>query len=129
MISTHRQKFFSWLNAGIAATSLALLVFIPSLNDVNVNAKWFSLGALVVAIPFAIAALLTLKEIEVFEHPTSDTIKNIHHTLSVISMISFLLGFGGYCYSLSPNILYIFLGAFLIAFIFFREVQKEILST
>lgn len=129
MISDKRKVFFSWLSAGIATTSLALIIFIPNFNAVNDTAKWLSVTLLLISIPFSVATLFINKEIEVFEHPGSERIKGVHHTILLISLASYLVGFCAFCFSMQEYLLYVFLGALLVSYSAFRAVQNEIIRS
>ncbi|WP_158768217.1 hypothetical protein [Paraglaciecola sp. L1A13] len=128
MISSPRIEFFTWLSAGVAATSLALLIFIPSLSEVNVYAKMVSLIAFIVSLTFSFGSLSILKEMIVLSNTSNDKATSIHHFVLLISLLSYLIGFGAYFYSLSPIYTYIFSGAFIVVFIFFKKVQNAIIA-
>tara|TARA_Y100000780_G_scaffold232247_1_gene261922 strand:+ start:3720 stop:4133 length:414 start_codon:yes stop_codon:yes gene_type:complete len=129
LISSQRIEFFIWLNAGIAATSLALLIFIPSLNEVNVYAKMVSLISFIVSLTFSFGSLSILKEMIIFRNASNYKAKSIHHFVLFIALLSYLIGFGAYFYSLSPIYTYIFTGAFIVVFIFFQKAQNAIIAT
>ena len=128
MISSPRIEFFTWLSAGIAATSLALLIFIPSLNEVNVYAKMVSLIAFIVSLTFSVGSLSILKEMIVFSNASNDKATSIHHFVLFVALLSYLIGFGAYFYSLFPIYTYIFTGAFIVVFIFFKRAQNAIIA-
>ncbi|WOT03964.1 hypothetical protein [Shewanella youngdeokensis] len=128
LISNPRRDFFSWLSAGIAATSLALLIFIPSLNDVNVYAKKVSLIAFIVSLTFSFGSLSILKEMIVFSNASNDKATSIHHFVIFIALLSFLIGFGAYFYSMSAMYTYIFTGAFVIVFVLFKKAQSAMIA-
>jgi hypothetical protein len=119
---------FTWLSAGIAATSLALLIFIPSLNEVNVYAKMASLIAFIVSLTFSVGSLFILKEMIAFSNSSNDKATSIHHFVLFVALLSYLIGFGAYFYSLSPIYTYIFTGAFIVVFIFFKRAQNAIIA-
>ena len=128
MISNSRIVFFTWLSTGAAATSLALLIFIPSLNEINVYAKMVSIIAFIVSVTFSLGSLFILKELVVFGEPSKDKTTAIHHFVLLIALSSFLIGFGAYCYSLAPVYLYTFIGAFIIVFMLFKTAQNVIIA-
>ena len=128
LISSPRIEFFTWLSAGIAATSLALLIFIPSLNEVNVYAKMVSLIAFIVSLTFSVGSLSILKEMIVFSNESNDKATSIHHFVLFVALLSYLIGFGAYFYSLSPIYMYIFTGAFIVVLIFFKKAQSAIIA-
>jgi hypothetical protein len=128
LISNSRITFFSWLSTSVAATSLALLIFLPSLNEINVFAKMISIIAFIVSATFSLGALFLLKELEVFGEASKEPTTRIHHFLLFIALLSFLIGFGTYCYSLAPIYMYTFIGAFILVFMFFRAAQRVIIA-
>ncbi|WP_151173586.1 hypothetical protein [Pseudoalteromonas ruthenica] len=128
MISSPRIEFFTWLSTGVAATSLALLIFIPSLNEVNVYAKIVSLIAFIVSLTFSVGSLSILKEMIVFSNASNDKAISIHHFVLFVALLSYLIGFGAYFYSLSPIYTYIFTGAFIVVLIFFKKAQNAIIA-
>jgi hypothetical protein len=127
-MSNSRIDFFSWLSTGVAATSLALLIFIPSLNEVNVYAKMVSLIAFIVSVTFSLGSLFILKELVVFGEPSKHKATAIHHFVLLIALLSFLIGFGAYCYSLAPIYMYTFIGVFIIVFVLFKAAQNVIIA-
>ncbi|TMO44281.1 hypothetical protein [Pseudoalteromonas ruthenica] len=128
LISSPRIEFFTWLSTGVAATSLALLIFIPSLNEVNEYAKIVSLIAFIVSLTFSVGSLSILKEMIVFSNASNDKATSIHHFVLFVALLSYLIGFGAYFYSLSPIYTYIFTGAFVVVLIFFKKAQNAIIA-
>ena len=129
MISSQRKQYFSWLTSGLAASSLALIVFIPDLSVSNEWAKWLSVGFFIVTIPFSLTSNLILKELEVFEFEGSKKIADCHHTCLLIALISFFVGFSAFCYSMKSYLMFVFIGSFILAYLIFRSVQREILRS
>ncbi len=126
MISEERKIFFNWLDTGIAASSLALIVFIPSLSVTHEWAKWFSIAAFIIVVPFALASLLMLKELEVFKNKGSEIITSYHHSSLLIALICYIFGFALFCFSMKDYLLYVFLSAFFLAILMYFSVQREL---
>tara|TARA_B100000470_G_scaffold16117_1_gene11029 strand:+ start:587 stop:814 length:228 start_codon:yes stop_codon:yes gene_type:complete len=65
----------------------------------------------------------------IFRNASNYKAKSIHHFVLFIALLSYLIGFGAYFYSLSPIYTYIFTGAFIVVFIFFQKAQNAIIAT
>jgi len=106
-----------------------LIVFIPDLSVSNEWAKWLSVGFFIVTIPFSLTSNLILKELEVFEFEGSKKITDCHHACLLIALISFFFGFSAFCYSMKSYLMFVFIGSFILAYLIFRSVQREILRS
>lgn len=127
MISPGRYSFYLWLTGGLAATSLALIVFVPSLNTSLSWVKWLSVAFFIVSMLFGITSHLVLKELEVFKFEGTDKTTDYHHTSLLLSLISFLLGFSALSFSMQPYLLIIFFTVLLVCLKIYKSAQAEIL--
>jgi hypothetical protein len=89
LISPGRHSFYLWLTGGLAATSLALIVFVPSLNTSLSWVKWLSVAFFIASMLFGITSHLVLRELEVFKFEGTQKTTNYHHTSLAVSLISF----------------------------------------
>lgn len=126
MISAERKLFFSWLSSGVAASSLALVVFIPTLDTINSTLKLLSIAFFIVTITFSVTAVLMHKEMEVFAHNSNKQIKKIHHAVLLVALICYLLGFSVLFWALSFYLLILFIFCLILCNKAFKLVQKEI---
>lgn len=109
MISLKRQKYFQWLTSGVAATSLALIVFIPSLTVNTDWLKWLTVGMFIIAMLFSITANLILRELDLAENKGSDSTTYYIHISLLISIVSYFIGFSVLTFSIHFSLLLIFL--------------------
>jgi hypothetical protein len=127
LISPGRHSFYLWLTGGLAATSLALIVFVPSLNTSLSWVKWLSVAFFIASMLFGITSHLVLRELEVFKFEGTQKTTNYHHTSLAVSLISFCLGFISLSYSMHPYLLIIFFGVLMVCLQIYKSAQTEIL--
>ncbi|WP_353496314.1 hypothetical protein [Vibrio sp. CB1-14] len=129
MISDQRKVFFRWVGAGIASTSLALIVFIPDMEAGDSTLRLWAIGCLFVAVTFSVAMLMINQEMDVFNSPINKRVKGIHNTCLLLSMAAFLAGFMLFAYSIHWAVLTAFTISMLIAIKAWKVAQAHLAST
>lgn len=128
MISSGRQRFFLWLTGGLAATSLALIVFVPTLNTNLSWVKWLSVALFIASMLFSITSHLVLRELEFFQFEGTEKTTSYHNTSLAVSLITYFLGLVSLSYSMHPYLLFVFIGLFLVCLQIYKLAQSEILK-
>ncbi len=126
MISKNRRAFFSWISSVTAASSLALIVFVPTLNTQNEYTKWISVSSFLISIVFSGTTVLLHKEFDYAGDSISQEVKVYHHNILLVALISYVIGFGALTYTIRPFLFYVFVLSLIPCYWVFRTVGKKL---
>jgi hypothetical protein len=128
MSTKTRKEYYDWISTGIAATSLALIVFVPKIEIENEVLKWIVEAFFISAVSFAVSATAISKEADVFDVKFTESVKGAHNTSLLICLLLFVSGFALLCFSIKWYLLIVFGISFLLAYGLFKYAQNRIIQ-
>ena len=87
------EKLLHWASSGALSASLAFIVFVPTLSNVNTDYQFFSIASFVLAIPFLAISLARYKEYEIKKSNNEEERSGAHVSSAVIGFLSMVVGF------------------------------------
>jgi hypothetical protein len=126
MISKNRRLFFSWLSTVTAASSLAFIVFVPSLNTEHEAVRWISITSFLISIVFSATTVMLHKEFDYADGSITEEVKTYHHNILFIALLSYVIAFGALTYTIKPFLFFVFVGALIPCYWTFRKIQNKL---
>lgn len=120
------HDYLEWASGGLAATSLALLLFVPTLDNIDPYLQDISIYSFVAALPFLTFATALSKEIRLLNQ-SSDRTHHYHGLLVIFGSIIFLLGIVTLCWAMRFGLMLCFLFAFSVAVFIYGRAARAII--
>ncbi len=86
------EEFLKWTSGGAMSASLAFIVFVPTLNNVDAGLQDLSIGCFVGAIPFLALSLGRYKEYELKKENSLENATS-HLSTAVVGVLLMVVGF------------------------------------
>lgn len=126
MISKNRRAFFNWISSVTATSSLAFIIFVPTLATQNEVVKWISVTSFLISIIFSGTTVLLHKEFDYADNTIPEDVVLYHHNILLFALVSYMVGFGALTFTVKPFLFYVFILSLIPCYWVFRTVQKKL---
>lgn len=103
MYKEYFHGFLHWLSGGAAATSLALFVFVPTLQGIDSQLQKVAIHAFLVSLPFLVFASALGKEISLLKG-SSERSDKVHALLLIIGGFAMVGGLAALCAAIDQKL-------------------------
>lgn len=116
----HIEELLHWASGGALSASLAFIVFVPTLSNVNADYQSFSIACFVIAIPFLAISLARYKECEIKK--SKEELSGSHIPSAVAGFLFMVTGFAMLLAAIKLIYVFIFIAALI--FMVFLEAWE-----